>query len=376
VLGWLFRLLDRGVRSPPPASSRAAAPPGRAPAPGPAAAPPADEAAPPGEDVDLADEPGFSPYSQALGLPAPLAPPPLDEEAELAELELCQRILEHCRRNKLGPTSAPTLSLQILNLVASPTAEVSEMARLISADPALSAGVLTVANSVLYRGLSEIETVRDAVTRLGLGEVGRVAGALSARSLFNPKLRLDLQAFGPRFAALYRRAIAIATGAAALAMRSGARSDRAYLGGMLHDVGRTVALRAVADLAREGKLALGPGDPRVERAVDRVHVEVGAELHQEWQMPQYLTVLAVRHHDPAIPADPEFRDLHVVRLAAAVHDLHRDPAVGWRAARELVQSAAVLRLDPNAVRALWSELRRAEEKVATAFGEGGPAQPA
>jgi putative nucleotidyltransferase with HDIG domain len=322
--------------------------------------------------VDLASDAPFTPFAKALSLPLPLPPPPLDEAAERLELELCERVLGHCRANKLGPASSPTLSLRILNLVASPDAEISEMARIISADPALSAGVLTVANSTYFRGLSEIETVREAVTRLGLDEVGRVAGALSAKSLFNPKLKQELQALGPRFAALYRRSITVATAAASLAMRQGARSDRTYLGGMLHDVGRTVALRAVADLSLDGRLGLSLADPRVERAVDRVHVELGGEVHQEWQLPQYLTVLAVRHHDPEVPADPEFLDLHVVRLAAAVHDLRAGAADAWRAAREVVQSAGALRLDPNGVRALASELKQAEEKAGTAFGLGGP----
>jgi HD-like signal output (HDOD) protein len=106
----------------------------------------------------------------------------------------------------------------------------------------------------------------------------------------------------------------------------------------------------------------------VDRLLDRVHVELGAELHQEWQLPQYLTVLAVRHHDAEIPADEEFRDLHVVRLAAATYDVRADAATAWRASREILQSAAALRLDANGVRALAAELRVAEERVATTFG--------
>jgi len=369
VLGWMRRLLGRGAGSPSESPLVPAAPGAVAGGSGPAAVPERFDAV----DVDLdADDP-FAPFGKALGVPVPSEPSPLGEEAEVLELERCERILDHCRKNRLGPASAPTMSLRILNLVASPGAEISELARIISADPALSAGILNVANSAFFRGLDEIETVRDAVTRLGLDEVGRVAGALSAKSLFNPRLKLELQAFGPRFARLYHRSITIATAAAALAMRARARSDRAYLGGLLHDVGRTVALRAVSDLARAGALGLEPDDPRVERAIDRVHVEVGAELHQEWQLPQYLTVLAVRHHDVAIPADPEFLDLHVVRLTAAVHDLRADPGTAWRASREVVQSAAALRLDANGVRALASELRQAEEKVRSSFGlEGTP----
>lgn len=386
MLGWLRRLLGWGTpdtSSRPTVQPRSAAtggvPPVAVPAPPGGVTPAAGEAPAPGraaDDPEASEALAFAPFAAALGVPVPEAPAPLEEADELAELELAARLLDHCRRHKLGPASSPSLSLRLLNLVAAPDAEISELARVISADPALSAGVLNVANSAFYRGLDESQTVRDAVTRLGLDEVGRVAGALSAKTLFNPRLKQEQQAFGPRFTALYRRAVTVGTGAAALAMRQpGARSDRAYLGGMLHDVGRSVALRAVALLSLDGAVALALGSPRLERLLDQVHLELGGELHQEWQMPQYLTVLAVRHHDLAIPADPEFLDLHVVRLAAAVYDLKAEPASAWRAARELVQSAAALRLDPNAVRALASELAQAEQRVATTFGlEGGAAQ--
>lgn len=361
MLGWLRRLLGP-TSGPPPRAPHASATAGATQG---TPAPVAPPAPPPPAETD-ADP--FAPFARALGLPVPAEPPPLGEEAELAELELAARILAHCRQHKLGPASSPTLSLRILNLVASPGAEISDLARIISADPALSAGVLNVANSAFFRGVDEVETVRDAVTRLGLDEVGRVAGALSAKSLFNPKLKLEQAAFGPAFAALYRRAITVATAAAALAMRCRARSDRCYLGGMLHDVGRSVALRSVALLHLEDEAGPGRDPGQVARLLDRVHVELGAELHQEWQLPQYLTVLAVRHHDAEIPADEEFRDLHVVRLAAATYDVRADGDTAWRASREILQSAAALRLDANGVRALAAELRVAEEKVATTFG--------
>jgi HD-like signal output (HDOD) protein len=338
-----------------------------APAPAPAAV-----VAPSPSEADGPPAHPFAPFARALGVPVPAPPLPVHEEDEAAELALSARILDHSRKQKLGPASAPTQSLRILNLVATPDVELGELARTIAADPALSAGLLHVANSTYYRGVSEIETIREAIARLGLEEVGRVAGALSAKSLFNPRLRQELAAFGPRFSQLYRRAVVVATGAAALAMRCrGGRSDRSYLGGMLHDVGRTVALRAVASLSLEAEAPLQLGGARLERILDRVHVELGAEVHQDWELPQYLTVLAVRHHDEGIPADAEFTDLHVVRLAAAVHDLKAEPATAARSAAEIVQSAAALRLDANGVRALAAELRQADEKVAATFGLDG-----
>jgi len=309
----------------------------------------------------------FAPLARALGVPVPAPlPDPETVEPDPVVEEAAARLMEHFRRNRPGPASAPSLSLRVLNLVASPDLEMSEMVRLVSADPALSAGLLTVANSVHYRGLEEIETVRAAVVRLGLEEVARVAGALAAKSLFNPRLKAELAAHAGRFAALYHRSITVANGAAFVALqRRGGRPDRAFLGGLLHDVGRSVALRSAVALAPAG----GPPPPGdlLDRVLDRVHVEVGAECHQEWSMPQYLTVIAVRHHEPVIPADAEFADLHAVRLASALAHL-RDHGMESRAAAEIVQSASALGMDVFAVRSVDAELREAGQRAAAAFG--------
>lgn len=364
VLGWIHRWLGRsrvGATEGAPLPSRpASAPP----------APPPPRDAPPTSAEP--DDP-FTPFAHALGveLPAP-APAPEEPEPDAEDVRLAERVLEHFRKNRPGPASAPSLSLRLLNLVASQHAEVGEMVRLVSADAALTAGVLTVANSAVYRGVDEIDTVRAAVVRLGLDEVARVAGAVSARSLFNPRLKAELATHGARFSALFHRALTVATGAAMLTLgRRDGRSDRAYLGGILFDVGKSVALRSLAALegAAEG-LAADPA--RVDRVLEQVHLEVGGECHQEWNLPRYLTVIAVRHHDREIPADPDFVDLHAVRLCGALLDL-RLPALAHRAAREVPQSATALGLGPPAVRALDAELRRAAARAGTAFGIEGQA---
>lgn len=354
VRGWLGRLLGRSAAGGEVSPPEPAAPPAPSPRPPPSPAAPAA----PEEDGP------FAPYARALGVEA--APPEPPEPGQ-EELELAARLLDHFQRNRPGPAAAPSLSLRLLNLVASPRAEVGELVRLISADPALSAGVLTVANSVVHRGVEDVETVRAAVVRLGLEEVARVAGAVGARSLFNPRLRAELAAHGSSFAALFHRALTVAGGAAALALQlPGGRSDRAYLGGMLADVGKSIALRSLVALAGEpGAAPAGPA--AAARALELVHLEVGGECHQEWSLPQYLTVIAVRHHDPEIPADPEFVDLHAVRLCGALLDL-REPALAARAAREILQSAQALALGPRAVRAADAELKGAALRVSAAFG--------
>jgi HD-like signal output (HDOD) protein len=369
MLDWshIVKLLDRLRRliSGAPASPRR--PPDAATV---APAPQVSGDAPPPE-ADRADAPSAS-MVKLLGLPLPPPAGQPSPEEEEAQAELAGKVLDHFRKNRPGAASAPALSIRILNLVAAPEADVAELARLVSADPALAAGVLAVANSAAHRGLSETETVREAITRLGFEEVARVAGAVSARTLFHPGLKAELAEHGPRFAALYHRAFAVASGAARVALRRrGGRSDRAFLGGMLHDIGKAVALRSVAALLRERRLGPAMGPLQVDRLLDAVHLEIGGEVHQEWNMPQYLVVMAVRHHDAALPAEAEFEDLHEVRLVAALHDLLAEPPFAARAAAELAQSAAALGLGQHEVRETLTELRGAARRAGTAFGLEG-----
>jgi HD-like signal output (HDOD) protein len=364
VRSWLAALRRRwaGVREAGSDGPVRVAPPAGAPELGGAAPPP--DPAPPETDGEVHP---FARFARALGIEVPAEPAPLSEEDEAADAALAAAILARFSATRPEAASFPSIALQVLNVVADPAADVAELSRLVARDPALSAGVLSVANSPVYRGRMEIETVRDAVARLGLAEVAKVTAAVAARSLFSPKVRAEAAAVGDRWRAVFSRSVAVGGAAASLALsRPGARADRAYLGGLLHDVGLSLALRALGGLVADGRVP-PPAPERLARALDRVHVEVGGEAHQAWGLPQYLTVLCVRHHDEAVPADPEFVDLHAVRLASALA-LLGDPPLAARAAREVAQSAGALGLDPFAVRSLATELRQGHERARAAFG--------
>jgi HD-like signal output (HDOD) protein len=376
VLSWLRELLWPGSTSTRTAiSTRPAASAGTATSTGTTSSTAAGTLAGPGAraPAEPASDDPFLPFALALGVEPPQDPPPVPPEERAEDARVAALVRERFAASRPEPSSFPAVALQILSLAADPQADAQALARLVARDPALSAGVLSVANSPVYRGAMEVETIREAVARLGLDELGKVAAAVSARTLFSPQQRAVQAASGARFGELFGRAVAVGSAAAAFALRTpGARADRVYLGGLLHDVGKSLALRALAGLVLDGTLA-APAPQRLERVLDELHVELGGEAHQLWALPHYLTVLCVRHHDDAIPADPDFVDLHLVRLASALADL-REPLFAARAARELAQSAAALGQGPFAVRVLATELREAEARSGRAFSPPAPSR--
>lgn len=306
-----------------------------------------------------------SSFEQLLALTGQVEPPPVlltPEESDREDV-LSERVLAHFRKNRPAPSALPAISLQVLNLVAEPDLSLSDLSRVVSQDPAFSAAILKVANSAAYRGVQETQTLRDAVARLGLTEVGRVAGMVSARSLFQPQVRNEFAVFGSRWNDIFAESVAAARGAAWLCMRvKRARSDHAFLAGILHDLGRSLALRSIAALCLSEQ-SFNVEGTEIDRVVERVHVEIGGEMHADWSLPRFPTLVAMRHHELNLPVDGEYVDVHCVRLASALVQYLRQP---WRITqlkKEIDQSCAALHLDGFALRSLETQLRTELELV-------------
>ncbi|HET6439643.1 MAG TPA: HDOD domain-containing protein [Anaeromyxobacter sp.] len=350
--GWLTRvwrsLRGEGASAPHPAAPSKNLQPHRAPPSAPAAAPePAiDESSP------------FAPFARALRIEIP-AEPPVPSPGDAAALaELAARVVLAAKAAKTELASFPAVALEIVERVHDPKADARGVAGYIARDPALAADVVSVANSAAFRGVSEVESVHEAVARLGLVEVGRIASAVAARKLLDP----PGGEVGSRGKVLFLRAVAVATAAAGAALRQrGARTDHVWLGGLLHDVGKVLSLQILARLVTEPGAHLTP-IALADRLIEQVHVEVGEAATQQWALPAYLREICAHHHDPIVPA--EAADLHLVRLVSALAGLS-DPAVAARAAREIIQSAGALRMDPAAVRALAADLKLAEGRART-----------
>ncbi|MFO0583848.1 MAG: HDOD domain-containing protein [Anaeromyxobacter sp.] len=319
--------------------------------------------------ADAADAPDAR-YAEAMGIDPAIvgaSAPSLDA----AEREIAGALLEHFEANRPGPASFPAIATKVLELVRDPEVQVPALARLIEDDPALSAAVLVLGNSALYRGVQELRTVKEAIARLGLTEVARIAAALSTRSLYQAGVRAEFAAFAPQWNRLFFHAATTARAGADLAKaRRLAEPEAVYLAGMLHDVGKSLALRSLAALTIAGQAEV-KDDDALERILHRVHVEVGGAAHQEWGLPRHVAEVAVLHHDAAVPAGPEHAGLHVVRLVSALHLLHERAALHPDAAAEAIQSARALGVGPERVAALVNAIAETEDWVSMMFGDGG-----
>lgn len=290
-------------------------------------------------------------------------PPPEGPEAKATEA-----LRAYLAASRTTPVPFPTIAMEILELVRYPDVDLNELSRYIRVDGALAGGVLALANSAVYRAVRRIDTIKEAVSRLGISEVARLSAAISMRSLYSSDATRAHEAFQPIWQRLFHHAVAVARCSSELARQKAARTpgpEQTFMAGLLHDVGLAAALRGVAELVSFGKLP-ALEEPALGRVLHRAHVEAGIELHKAWQLPPTLAEVAAHHHGP-VPQGELAPLTHLIRLVSARDLLRRAPGSHPGATAEVIESARALELAPARVKALASDLDAADAWVATAF---------
>ncbi len=208
---------------------------------------------------------------------------------------------------------APMVVSKINNLFEKDSSTAEDIADVLQLDPALTAKVLRVSNSMAYRGLHEIASVPQAITHLGFREVRNIVLTFSLVKVFPQKGNVDYKMF-------WNHCLSVAFTAQVMnrhARKLSTGYDQAFTAGMLHDLGILILdMYAGQNYSRVSKSA-----KRKEISLERVekeilgidHAEVGSIFLQSWNLPESL-VQAVRHHHQPLACNQE-----VPALTALVH---------------------------------------------------------
>ncbi len=240
-------------------------------------------------------------------------------------------ILATLQGGKARLPSPNAVALQLMRLVERRDVGVFEVCRVAKGDPVLVGKAVQLANSALYAGLRPTAALEDAVMRIGVSGLGRLAVGLSVVQGSAPRLGdLDLQGY-------WRRALACALALQHLARRRHALAvSEAFSLGLLADIGQLAMLAAL------GAQALGDAPASAQRlgwqrrrwGFDQS--QASAALLYHWNFPRALWTAL-------LPADAEDRPgelaamVDVARGLAAALDTRRAleeiPALCARALR-------------------------------------------
>lgn len=215
------------------------------------------------------------------------------DESLLIQLKQCKDL----------PTP-PAVAAKIIELSGEATSDVDTLAKIVAMDPALSAKILSIANSSLYMRRIEADSIQQAVAMFGwtgtlnialsFAVVGSIRGTLSSG--------IDYDYF-------WKRSLAAATAARALGQVAGYKNEELlFLPGLLQDIGMLALDRATPGLYS------GVGEQQQDHAfllqLERKHVRndhavIGGWLLNTWQIPAEVTLLVGMSHTSSCSSNNE-----------------------------------------------------------------------
>lgn len=246
----------------------------------------------------------------------------------------------------------PTLSAtaaRLAGLARDERSSVADFERVIRPDPALTANLLRIVNSAYFGLRSRAESVRQAVTLLGLRRTSEVAAAAALA----PIIPRRLPGYEVEASSFWMHCVAVAVLSERLSGELGVRRpDLTFTAGLLHDMGKLAVGAFVAGSSveilsrtREG----GMDFVSAERAVLGLdHSQVGGMVAKVWNLPPAVADVARWHHAPGDA--PEAADRLLVDLVhvadALAHSLGMGTDAGEMARK--VDPAAEARLEIRA----------------------------
>ncbi|MBT8138955.1 MAG: HDOD domain-containing protein [Gammaproteobacteria bacterium] len=173
----------------------------------------------------------------------------------------------------------PAVGARVLELVNSEDSSAQELATLIQNDPALAGHVMRMANSAAFSGYGKIQTLQQGIAKLGMRLLGQMALTISvSESVFDAQGRTK-----DRVHAMWRHALASAAWSREIARIARCNTELAYLSGLLHQIGKAVALRNLLKIESETGRQIS--DDEWDELLARYHQVLGVNLAMRWQLP-------------------------------------------------------------------------------------------
>jgi HD-like signal output (HDOD) protein len=216
----------------------------------------------------------------------------------------------------------PWVATQLVELVERPDTELAQIEELVGRDAGVSSQLLRTANSALFRGVLPIETVSEAVRRVGLRETKNVALTAACRALFDVEDRAEREVFPQLWDALWHDALLGAYASRLIALEDACGDpELAFAGGLFRNIGSLIVVRSVSRGLVTGELRRQVEADDLEQAVTQLHSEIGAEYLERCGIVAMAVRAAKLHH--TVPLRPQHAtpELHTVRVADGLIDV-------------------------------------------------------
>lgn len=202
--------------------------------------------------------------------------------------------------------SLPPLYNRLNSLIEDQVASSATIAATIEEDMSMTAQVLKLVNSAYFNVKRRIESIQDAISYLGMDMLSQL---VLAQHLFSQCSEQESRTF--ELAELWQHSLCTASMAKAIVSnienKSAPMANRAYLAGLLHDIGKIVLMRHAPDTYKkilQHMQQSGKSQIEVESELLGVnHAVIGGYLVALWGLPHYIVEATTLHHRTSMIED-------------------------------------------------------------------------
>jgi HD-like signal output (HDOD) protein len=240
----------------------------------------------------------------------------INEEGD-TESKLFLAFYHDFMNDRMELPSLPDIAFRVGKAIKNPENDITGISKIIQTDAALTARLIQVANSPLYRGTTDVTTCRMAISRLGMNATRNLTYSFAMKQLFKTKSP-TLKNF---MVSIWRHSSRVAA-ISALISRHVPRmdADQALLAGLVHDIG---SLPIIAHCKQYPEVLEDPKE--LHRIIRNLRPQIGAMILRKWKFPSDIV-------NAALEADNWRRDgsnaidLADVVITAQVHSYFGSPA--------------------------------------------------
>lgn len=224
--------------------------------------------------------------------------------------ELATKIVEEIttaiNEDRLILPSLPEVALNVREVTEQEDSGIGDLIDVVEKDAALSARIIKVSNSPLFRGNNEIPNLNMAVSRLGMSYTSSLAMGLAMQQMFQATSEM----IDKRMREIWEKSTEVAGMCTVLARQhEHLQPGQATLAGLIHSIGALPVLKFVEDNDIQISSVI------LDNLLDELQPIVGDKILAKWSFPADLAAVPKESINfTRTPAKVDYADLVMVSL--------------------------------------------------------------
>ena len=232
-------------------------------------------------------------------------------------------LIEKIKQNSLVLPTLPAVALKVSEAADDPDIHLGKMSDIISQDAALSLGIVKIANSALLGRLVKVETVSQAVTRIGLRQIKTISTAMAMQQVYaseNEVIAMYMHKYWMKTVDVASVAISLMELYLQKNKHCSLSLEVITLASLVYNIG---VLPILTESEHHVDVFANP--TFLKQAINNLAANIGGTVTRAWGLSDEFSLLTEQWSDLSILPE-EVHYLDFIRAGAAQHGLFKNPA--------------------------------------------------